>query len=95
MFPVLSVSITGLNPQAMYSVFLDFEMIDGHRWRYVNGEWDVGGRTDPPIQSRYRHPDAPHYGSHWMDGPVVFNRVKLTNKNNPDQVKHSRKKKIS
>jgi hypothetical protein len=31
MFPVVKVSVTGLDPQAMYSVLLEFVQIDPHR----------------------------------------------------------------
>lgn len=39
MFPVVKISATGLDPAAMYTVFLEFVQIDSHRWKYVNGEW--------------------------------------------------------
>ncbi|XP_065175931.1 T-box transcription factor T-like isoform X1 [Sycon ciliatum] len=85
MFPIYSVSVKGLNPSAMYSVYLDFEVVGQQRWKFVNRKWVSGGRADPPIQSRYKHPDSPHYGSHWMAKPIQFGKVKLTNKNNSEQ----------
>lgn len=39
MFPVVKVTATGLNREAMYTIFLEFKQIDNHRWKYVNGEW--------------------------------------------------------
>ncbi|KAJ8418046.1 hypothetical protein AAFF_G00137550 [Aldrovandia affinis] len=38
MFPVLKASVSGLDPNAMYSFLLDFVAADNHRWKYVNGD---------------------------------------------------------
>ena len=83
MFPVFKVSITGLDPNAMYSVLLDFAQVDNHRWKYVNGEWVAGGKAEPAASnSVYLHPDSPNFGAHWMREPASFSKVKLTNKLN-------------
>ncbi|XP_045699878.1 T-box transcription factor T isoform X1 [Phyllostomus hastatus] len=83
MFPVLKVSVSGLDPSAMYSLLLDFVAADGHRWKYVNGEWVPGGKPEPQAPSCvYIHPDSPNFGAHWMKAPVSFSKVKLTNKLN-------------
>ncbi|XP_045121249.1 T-box transcription factor T-like [Portunus trituberculatus] len=81
MFPVVKVSVRGLDPEAMYSLVLEFVQIDNHRWKYVNGEWAPGGKPESPPQSPvYLHCDSPNFGKHWMREPVSFARVKLTNK---------------
>ncbi|KAM8858816.1 T-box transcription factor T [Spinachia spinachia] len=83
MFPVLRVSVSGLDPNAMYSFLLDFVCGDNHRWKYVNGEWVPGGKPEPQTPSSvYIHPDSPNFGAHWMKAPVSFSKVKLTNKLN-------------
>ncbi|KAK5890988.1 hypothetical protein CgunFtcFv8_018286 [Champsocephalus gunnari] len=83
MFPVLRVSVSGLDPRSMYSVLLDFVPVDGCRWKFVNGEWVSGGRAEGRGQGGvYVHPDSPNFGAHWMKGAVTFNKVKLTNKVN-------------
>ncbi|XP_037376924.1 T-box transcription factor T isoform X3 [Talpa occidentalis] len=83
MFPVLKVSVSGLDPNAMYSFLLDFVAADSHRWKYVNGEWVPGGKPEPQAPSCvYIHPDSPNFGAHWMKAPVSFSKVKLTNKLN-------------
>nr|XP_014429835.1 T-box transcription factor TBX19 [Pelodiscus sinensis] len=83
MFPVLKVSVSGLDPNAMYSFLLDFAPTDGHRWKYVNGEWVPAGKQEPPSHSCvYIHPDSPNFGAHWMKASVSFSKVKLTNKLN-------------
>ena len=81
MFPVVRLSISGLDPSAMYSFMLDFVPVDAHRWKYVNGEWVPGGKAEPPTPNAlYVHPDSPNFGAHWMKEPVSFSKVKLTNK---------------
>ncbi|XP_067092833.1 T-box transcription factor T isoform X1 [Osmerus mordax] len=83
MFPVLKVNVSGLDPNAMYSILLDFVAADNHRWKYVNGEWVPGGKPEPQTPSCvYIHPDSPNFGAHWMKAPVSFSKVKLTNKLN-------------
>lgn len=83
MFPVLKVNVSGLDPNAMYSILLDFVAADNHRWKYVNGEWVPGGKPEPQTPSCvYIHPDSPNFGAHWMKAAVSFNKVKLTNKLN-------------
>lgn len=80
---MLKVSVSGLDPNAMYSFLLDFAAADGHRWKYVNGEWVLGGKPEPQAPSCvYIHPDSPNFGAHWMKAPVSFSKVKLTNKLN-------------
>uniref|UniRef100_H3CJA9 T-box transcription factor Ta n=1 Tax=Tetraodon nigroviridis TaxID=99883 RepID=H3CJA9_TETNG len=81
MFPVLRTSVTGLDPNAMYSVLLDFVAADNNRWKYVNGEWVPGGKPEPQGPSCvYIHPDSPNFGAHWMKAPISFSKVKLSNK---------------
>ncbi|CAF94256.1 unnamed protein product [Tetraodon nigroviridis] len=83
MFPVLRTSVTGLDPNAMYSVLLDFVAADNNRWKYVNGEWVPGGKPEPQGPSCvYIHPDSPNFGAHWMKAPISFSKVKLSNKLN-------------
>nr|BAJ04907.1 brachyury [Tubifex tubifex] len=88
MFPVIRVSVSGLDASAMYSMLLDFVPADEHRWKYVNGEWSPCGKSQhqaTPTPSSgpsnvYVHPDSPNFGAHWMKEPVSFGKVKLSNK---------------
>ncbi|CAF0831306.1 unnamed protein product [Adineta steineri] len=83
MFPIVAISIRGLEPEKMYTVELSFDQIDAHRWRYVSGQWQPGTKPDPPVQRiPYQHPDSPNYGETWMRDTVSFSKVKLTNKTN-------------
>jgi brachyury protein len=81
MFPVLKMSVAGLEPTAIYEVVVDFQQIDNHKWKYINGEWQQGTKPDPvQLKCEYKHPDSPNFGSHWMKDSISFNKVKLTNK---------------
>jgi brachyury protein len=81
MFPVLRVSVSGLDPAAIYEVVVDFRQIDNHKWKYINGEWQQGTKPHPvQLKCEYKHPDSPNFGSHWMKDLLCFSKVKLTNK---------------
>lgn len=81
MFPVMKIGMSGLDPNAMYSLALDFVPVESHRWKYVNGDWVPGGKAEPPAPNAvYIHPDSPNFGAHWMKEAVCFSKVKLTNK---------------
>ncbi|CAM2104815.1 T-box transcription factor T-A [Caretta caretta] len=83
MFPVLKVGISGLDPNSMYSILLDFVAADGNRWKYVNGEWIPSGKPEPQSPGCvYIHPKSPNFGAHWMKATVTFSKVKLSNKMN-------------
>ena len=42
MFPLIKVKVNGLQPEAFYSILLEFKQIDQNRWKYINGEWIAG-----------------------------------------------------
>lgn len=89
MFPVIKISISNLDPRAMYSIAIEFVQMESHRWKYVNGEWAPGGKSEPSSsKSLYVHPESPNFGAHWMKDPITFSKAKLTNKptNQPGQV---------
>lgn len=94
MFPVLKISVSGLDPSSMYSFLLDFVPADSCRWKFANGEWVTAGQAESLREGRghssiYIHPDSPNFGAHWMKAAVTFNKVKLTNKvNGGGQVCH-------
>lgn len=81
MFPVIKISISNLDPRAMYSVAIEFVQMDAHRWKYVNGEWAPGGKSEPcSSKTFYVHPESPNFGAHWMKDYITFSKAKLTNK---------------
>ncbi|CAH1799794.1 unnamed protein product [Owenia fusiformis] len=83
MFPVLKISVSGLDPNSMYTFLVDFTQVTPNRWKYVNGDWVPGGKAEVATPNLvYIHPDSPNFGSHWMKQPVSFSKIKLTNKLN-------------
>lgn len=83
MFPLIRCQVHHLDPRAMYSITLEFVQLGSHRWKYLNGAWVAGGKSEPPpaqMQTFYIHPDSPNFGSHWTKEVVCFTKVKLTNK---------------
>jgi hypothetical protein len=81
MFPVLKLNVAGLDPNSIYEVVVDFQQLDNHKWKYINGEWQQGTKPEPMQQKcEYKHPDSPNFGSHWIKDSIAFNKVKLTNK---------------
>lgn len=84
-FPLIKSDVYGLEPQTIYSIEIEFQLADNHKYRFVNGEWRTSNRTDLIGKSReshsvfYTHPDSPNFGSHWMSNHITFNKLKLTN----------------
>lgn len=80
MFPVVKISTSGLDPKAMYTVLLEFVQMDTHRWKYVNGEWVPGGKSEvAPPNAIYIHPESPNFGAHWMKESISFAKVSIKN----------------
>ncbi len=100
MFPVLRVSVHGLDPETLYDFKLDFLPCDNYRWRYVSGQWQTNGKQDNTNLNQdrrygmtiknepYSHPKSPNYGRFWMSDIVEFKNVKLTNRPNPTKDDH-------
>ena len=81
MFPALITSVTGLDPDARYSLFIDVIQADGDRYKYLNSKWIVVGKADREVEPRprYVHPESPSTGQHWMSQKISFKKLKLTN----------------
>ncbi|PIC17188.1 hypothetical protein B9Z55_023519 [Caenorhabditis nigoni] len=79
MFPILEYSVSGLNPTAMYEIYLHMERMDDHKYRYRNNEWDNYAKGDPitPIQ-KVKHNSEAQTGMLWMNGPLSFEQIRLT-----------------
>ncbi|VDO75404.1 unnamed protein product [Haemonchus placei] len=90
MFPVLSISISGLDSDASYSLMVDMECVDSKRYRYSfhQSKWTATGPGEAELPCRtFVHPDSPAKGAHWMKGSISFDKIKLTN-NQLDQNGH-------
>uniref|UniRef100_T1J725 T-box domain-containing protein n=1 Tax=Strigamia maritima TaxID=126957 RepID=T1J725_STRMM len=78
MFPVVKINVSGLEPNSMYCILLEFIQLDVHRWKYVNGEWIPGGKAEAHPSSSdtiYIHPDSPNFGAHWMKEAIILNSL--------------------
>ncbi|XP_064596714.1 T-box brain protein 1-like [Liolophura sinensis] len=87
MFPTLQFSLSGLNPQKQYNVFVDMVLADPNHWKFQGGKWVPCGQAEqlPRTGRVYLHPDSPNTGAHWMKQDIVFGKLKLTNNKNNDQ----------
>ncbi|XP_030628004.1 T-box transcription factor TBX6 [Chanos chanos] len=80
MFPCCRFSLEGLEPDCKYLLVMDVVPVDGSRYRWNGKMWDASGSGEPHVLRRvYVHPDSPSLGRHWMEGPVSFYKMKLTN----------------
>lgn len=80
MFPSYKVRVTGLDSNKKYIILLDMISRDENRYKFQAGKWTAAGKSDPePIRKPYIHPDSPATGDEWMDKPVSFHKLKLTN----------------
>ena len=56
MFPTLQFSLTGLDPQRHYNVFVDMVLADPNHWKFQNGKWTACGQAEqlPPSNFKFR-----------------------------------------
>ncbi|KAG1650402.1 T-box transcription factor TBX18 [Nymphon striatum] len=90
MFPSLKLKISGLNPEATYTILVEMALIDDKRYRYLyhSSQWVIAGQGDPPLTEYncYVHPDSPATGEFWLkqkEGLISFDKLKLTNNKHP------------
>nr|VZI23603.1 unnamed protein product [Spirometra erinaceieuropaei] len=80
MFPAYKVSVTGLDLKSKYVMMMDIVPRDENRYKFHNNGWAVAGKADPePTKRLYIHPDSPATGELWMQKPISFHKLKLTN----------------
>ncbi|KAG4076787.1 hypothetical protein HA402_009133 [Bradysia odoriphaga] len=80
MFPSLRASLSGLEDDVSYCVFLEMVPTGDCRYKFSGSQWMPAGGAEPQSAQRIcLHPDSPALGSHWSAQPVLFNKVKLTN----------------
>lgn len=80
MFPSLSYTVAKLQPENSYSIKLNILPVDSRRYKFLQTEWVPIGRADKKsVYKEYIHPDSPNPGSFWMEKPITFKLVKLTN----------------
>ncbi|XP_026067076.1 T-box transcription factor TBX6L-like [Carassius auratus] len=80
MFPSCKLTVTGLNPKVKYVLIMDMVPFDNHKYKWNKEHWEVNGSTDPHLPNRFFiHPDSPAPGEKWMQYPISFHKLKLTN----------------
>ncbi|XP_069840631.1 T-box-containing protein TBX6L-like isoform X2 [Dendropsophus ebraccatus] len=80
MFPEFSVSLSGLDPHGLYSLCVQAVPDGENRYKWRDGSWSMSGRAEPGPPTRlYLHPDSPAPGHRWMERPICFNKIRLTN----------------
>uniref|UniRef100_A0AAR2KCD8 MAX dimerization protein MGA a n=1 Tax=Pygocentrus nattereri TaxID=42514 RepID=A0AAR2KCD8_PYGNA len=87
MFPCCRFRISGLEPFQRYTLVMDMHPVDNHRYKWSDRRWETNGKGDPHILSSFVHPESPATGLDWMQNPVSFYKLKLTN-NPSDQEGH-------
>lgn len=86
MFPYCRFRISGLQPSKKYFLLMDIQPVDNSRYRWTGRSWQAAGKAEHPVKSRpFPHPDSPSTGQRWMQSPVSFYKLKVTNNlSNPD-----------
>ncbi|KAI4882943.1 hypothetical protein NFI96_015613, partial [Prochilodus magdalenae] len=87
MFPYCRFRISGLEPFQRYTLVMDMHPVDNHRYKWSDRRWETNGKGDPHILRSFVHPESPATGLDWMQNPVSFYKLKLTN-NPSDQEGH-------
>ncbi|XP_059907275.1 MAX dimerization protein MGA a isoform X3 [Gadus macrocephalus] len=80
MFPYCRFRISGLDASQKYSLLVDIQPLDSSRYEWTGHQWQVAGKASRHLKSQaFSHPDSPSTGQHWMEQPVSFYKLKLTN----------------
>ena len=80
MFPTPEVSVSGLDPEARYTLKMEILPLDSRRYKFLEHDWTQVGRADKKqVIREYTHPDSPNTGAFWMEKPIHFKGIKLTN----------------
>ncbi|KAK0140666.1 MAX gene-associated protein [Merluccius polli] len=80
MFPYCRFRISGLDASKKYSLFLDIQPVDSSLYEWTGHDWRVAGKAVRHVKSRpFSHPESPSTGQHWLEQPVSFYKLKLTN----------------
>ncbi|XP_014050333.2 MAX dimerization protein MGA a isoform X1 [Salmo salar] len=85
MFPYCRFRISGLDPFQKYNLLMDINPVDNKRYKWTGQNWQMSGKAEAHMLRRiFIHPDSPSSGHQWMQNPVSFYKLKLTD-NTMDQ----------
>nr|XP_047135372.1 T-box protein VegT-B-like [Hydra vulgaris] len=80
MFPSPEITLSGLDPNTLYYVAMDFTAADNAKYKWSKENWVLQGERDTHWSSnRFVHPESPLLGSQWMKKIINFKTIKLTN----------------
>lgn len=80
MFPYCRFRISGLQPSRRYTLMMDVQPLDNSHYSWTGKNWQAAGKGTRHVKSQpFAHPESPATGQHWMQSPVSFYRMKLTN----------------
>ncbi|XP_031695633.1 T-box-containing protein TBX6L-like [Anarrhichthys ocellatus] len=80
MFPYCRFRISGLQPCRKYFLLMDIQPLDNSRYKWTGKSWQVAEKAECHVKSQpFAHPESPSTGQHWMQNPVSFYKLKLTN----------------
>ncbi|KAF7688621.1 T-box transcription factor TBX6L [Silurus meridionalis] len=80
MFPSCRVTVMGLNPKVKYVLMMDMVPFDNNKYKWNRDHWEVSGKSEPHLPNCFFiHPDSPALGERWMQYPISFHKLKLTN----------------
>ena len=51
MFPVVKISVSNLEPDAKYMIFMDIVLADDNEYKFQDSEWVVTGKAEPVPES--------------------------------------------
>ena len=63
MFPVIKMSVSGLEPDTKYIIVMDIVATDDNRYKFHDSEWVVTGKAEPHLPGRLYIP--PRLSCHW------------------------------
>ena len=86
-FPVVKISVSNLEPDAKYMIFMDIVLADDNEYKFQDSEWVVTGRAEPVPERLYIHPDSHSSaaGAVWEKQIISFQKLKITD-NHLDQL---------
>ncbi|XP_039596887.1 MAX dimerization protein MGA a isoform X1 [Polypterus senegalus] len=80
MFPYCRFRISGLEHFQRYILVMDINPVDNARYKWNGQFWEACDKAEPHILGRvFIHPESPSSGHYWMQQPVSFYKLKLTN----------------
>nr|ADT64679.1 TbxA2 [Halichondria bowerbanki] len=84
MFPSIVIDLSGLEPDSKYTISLEINPADTHRYKFVNSRWVFAGKGESHDETMlvFHHPESPSTGKHWMKNKVSFKKIKLSNNRN-------------